>query len=227
MPDASRFKQSINKLHSSSRFILGLSVGALVYVLVSNKVPILAHVVLGWDALCLVILILSWFTFFTAETTNIREESRIEDSTRIVIFTIVIIATAASLGTVILLIVNRGMSVHAQELVLPVAVSGMFLSWVLVHTIFAIRYAHLFYADDDEHPEVHVGGLEFPGGEPPDFLDFAYFSFVLGMTFQVSDVEISSKRLRRLALLHGLISFGYNTVVVALTINLIAGLGGK
>ena len=113
---------------------------------------------------------------------------------------------------------------HEKAIVLPIAILGMLFSWLLVHTIFTVRYAHLYYRNDPDQPEMHVGGLKFPSEDRPDFLDFAYFSFVLGMTFQVSDVEISSKTIRRIALFHGLLSFGYNTVIVALTINIIAGL---
>ena len=106
-----------------------------------------------------------------------------------------------------------------------ISISGMVLSWVLIHTIFTLRYAHIFYDNNKEKPEIHAGGLEFPEDAKPDYLDFAYFSFVLGMTFQVSDVQVTSKRLRRLALLHGILAFGYNTIMIALTINLIAGFG--
>jgi uncharacterized membrane protein len=88
-----------------------------------------------------------------------------------------------------------------------------------------MRYAHLFYGDHHNKDADKIGsGLEFPGDEKPDFIDFAYFSFVLGMTFQVSDVEISSRKIRRLSLLHSLIAFIFNTVIVALTINALAGL---
>ena len=106
-----------------------------------------------------------------------------------------------------------------------IAIIGMILSCFFIHTIFTLRYAHIFYGDDDENPKTHAGGLEFPDDIKPDYLDFAYFSFVLGMTFQVSDVQITSKYLRRLAMWHGLLSFGYNTIMIALTINLIAGFG--
>ena len=107
---------------------------------------------------------------------------------------------------------------------MPVAVSNMLLSWVLVHTTFCFHYAHLYYDDSKDSTEIHAGGLDFPEEKKPDYIDFVYFSFIIGMTFQVSDVAITSRTIRRLALLHGLISFGLNTFVVALTINLIAGL---
>ncbi len=108
---------------------------------------------------------------------------------------------------------------------LAVAITGMILSWALVHTVFAVRYAHLYYSNHKLHPQTHAAGLNFPEDDRPDFLDFAYFSFILGMTFQVSDVSVTSKKIRRWALWHGLIAFAYNTVIVALTINIIAGLG--
>ncbi len=82
----------------------------------------------------------------------------------------------------------------------------------------------MYYGNHESKPDTHQGGLDFPNDQLPDFLDFAYFSFVIGMTFQVSDVDISSKKVRKLALLHGFISFIYNTIIVALTINIIVGL---
>ena len=99
-----------------------------------------------------------------------------------------------------------------------IAVGSMISSWALVHTLYTFHYAHLYYKTKGGK------GLDYPGDEKPDYLDFAYFSFVMGCTFQVSDVEISSKEIRRVALFHGLLSFALNTFVVALTINIIAGL---
>ena len=101
--------------------------------------------------------------------------------------------------------------------------STLLASWLMTHVIFALRYAHEYYARDEGGPEVDRG-LDFPGEKQPDYLDFMYFSLVLGMTFQVSDVQITSRKLRRVATLHGLISFLFNTVIVALTVNIAAGL---
>jgi uncharacterized membrane protein len=99
-------------------------------------------------------------------------------------------------------------------------------SWMLVHTVFGLRYAHTYYGDPDgpAGPQPHAGGLEFPGDRDPDYMDFAYFSFVIGMTFQVSDVQITSRDFRKLVLLHGMLSFGFNTVILALTINTVSNL---
>jgi uncharacterized membrane protein len=100
----------------------------------------------------------------------------------------------------------------------------MTFSWIMVHSIYTFHYAHMYYNDHKIIPGQDAYGLEFPGDAKPDYIDFAYFSFVIGCTFQVSDVEISSPRIRRVVLLHGLLSFALNTFVIALTINLIAGL---
>ena len=90
--------------------------------------------------------------------------------------------------------------------------------------MFAYRYALLYYGDHPLDPDLHTVGLQIPNELWPDYLDFAYFSFVIGMTFQVSDIEISSRQIRRVALVHGMISFLFNTVIVALSINVVAEL---
>jgi uncharacterized membrane protein len=99
----------------------------------------------------------------------------------------------------------------------------LFVSWMMTHTTFAFRYAHEYYGKQPGQPDIDRG-LEFPGEQRPDYLDFMYFSLVLGMTFQVSDVQITSRKLRRLAAVHGLLSFLFNTIILALTVNLAAGL---
>jgi uncharacterized membrane protein len=90
--------------------------------------------------------------------------------------------------------------------------------------MFALRYAHLFYSAPISSSEDYAGGLQFPEEKAPDYLDFAYFSFVVGMTCQVSDVQITSRSIRRLALAQGILSFAFNTVILALTVNIISGL---
>jgi uncharacterized membrane protein len=94
------------------------------------------------------------------------------------------------------------------------------------HTLYSLHYGHVYYGDIDPRAATYLAekGLEFPGNEDPDYLDFAYFSFVIGMTCQVSDVQVTSKRMRRLTLLHGVISFAFNTVILALLINTVSAL---
>jgi uncharacterized membrane protein len=182
------------------------------------KVSVLTHIMLGWDIFCLMLISLHWYMFFKTSVAETHLKARMQDETRGEIFAIVLISTFAGLLAVILLLINK----DVEPVDIVAAISGMFLSWFLVHTTFCMRYAHLYYGDSESQKG---SGLDFPGEEEPDFIDFAYFSFVLGMTFQVSDVEISSREIRRLSLLHSLIAFIFNTVIVALTINGLAGLG--
>jgi uncharacterized membrane protein len=155
-----------------------------------------------------------------------RELAKKEDNSRIVISILIIAACFTSLFMVLLLILSKD-STNGQIFPLIVAVCGILLSWIMLHTIFTFHYAMMYYDDDKTDPNQHAEGLEFPGGETkPDYMDFAYFSFVIGMTFQVSDIEITCRNIRRKVLVHGLLSFALNTFVVALTINLIAGLKG-
>ena len=134
----------------------------------------------------------------------------------------IILSSFASMFMVLLLMIKAdtpGNEVITQIL----SVTGMMLSWIMVHTIFTFHYAHIYY-DDNRNRSQGDKALDFPGEAKPDYVDFAYFSFVIGMTFQVSDVEICSRKIRRTALAHALLAFALNTFVVALTINLIAGL---
>ena len=105
------------------------------------------------------------------------------------------------------------------------SVAAVVLSWTLVHIVFALRYAHVYYHDAHKVKRDDIkGGLIFPDGNSPDYLDFTYFSFVIGMTCQVSDVQIAAKGMRWLALVHGVISFVFNTAIIAVFVNIVAGL---
>lgn len=213
------------RMHPVHRILISLGLALIALLAVSNSgLNTLFKTVLVWDVFALAYVILCWIVFFTRSTSQIRLYAQKEDGSRVFVSIIIIIASFASMLTVLLLILSQETTETAKMIYVPLAVSGMLLSWFMVHTIFGFHYAHMYYGDDEENPEKHAEGLSFPKEKAPDYLDFAYFAFVIGMTFQVSDVEITSRRIRRQALAHGLLSFGLNTFVVALTINLIAGL---
>ena len=214
---------AFEKLHAVHKIIICLVLAVGVYLIADiKKIPSLTRIMIGWDTFSLCMIILTWITFTITTPAEIRKQAGVQDSSRVVVFIIILISTFASFLAVLLLVIAKNKATEALDI--PVAVSGMLFSWFLVHTIFAMRYAHIFYGDHQTKPDVHAEGLDFPNDNKPGYLDFAYFSFVLGMTFQVSDVQVTSKRLRKLALLHGILSFGFNTFIVALTINVIAGL---
>ena len=217
---------SFERLHSAHKLLICIIIAIIVYFIVKiQNLDELTHLMIGWNVFSLCMIIMSWITFSITTSQQIREQARVQDSSRVLIFVIVLISTFASFLAVLLLIVAKKEFTNAEGFHLTIAIAGMILSWILIHTIFTLRYAHIFYGDDEGKPETHAAGLEFPDDKKPDYLDFAYFSFVLGMTFQVSDVQVTSKRLRRLVMLHGILAFGYNTIMIALTINLIAGFG--
>jgi len=209
--------KGIQKLTALYILLLSFFAGVLAYLgsLLINT-NFLTHIMFGWDFFCLALILLHWYMFYHTSATQTHLKAKMQDETRGETFAIVVVSTFAGLLAVILLLLDK----EIKTLDLVTAISGMFLSWALVHTTFTMRYAHLYYGDSGNKN----GGLDFPGDEEPDFIDFAYFAFVIGMTFQVSDVEISSRRIRRLTLLHSIISFIFNTVIVALTINALAGL---
>jgi uncharacterized membrane protein len=170
---------------------------------------------------------MDWIIILNAHPKEIRKIARLQDSSRTLIFLVVIAASIISLGAIIFLL--KGTKGQAEADVtghILLAMASVIVSWWLVHTLFTMRYAHLYYdTDNNDDKELPVGGLEFPGDEKePDYIDFVYFSFVIGMTFQVSDVQITDRKIRRLVLMHGLISFAFNTAIVALSINVVSSL---
>jgi uncharacterized membrane protein len=177
----------------------------------------------AWDGFAVGTLLITWAIIFMADVGHIRQIATREDPSRVASFGGVLAAATASLVAVVMLLssMRQGTDPLVVAHVVMSSISVL-AAWLLVHTLFTLRYAHLFYKTDDTCKE---GGLEFPGSEKePDYLDFAYFSFVIGMTAQTADVSISDRTIRRLALVHGLLSFGFNTAVVALTISGLAGL---
>lgn len=212
----------IDRLSGFQKLFICLFLGVIAYVITPSGIESLVRLMIGWDSFSIFMIVFGWITFFKTTAKQIRAQAKVQDENRVVIFSIVLIATLAGLIAVILLIITKTEDSSQSELKIPIAIAGMFLSWLLIHTTFTLRYAHIFYGNHREKPEINVGGLEFPKDDKPDYMDFAYFSFNVGMTFQVSDIEVTSKRLRKLVLLHSLISFIYATIMIAITINLIS-----
>lgn len=214
---------AFEKINSIQKLLICFGLAVVVYFVVEIKnIDPLTHLMIGWDTFSICMIVMTWITFFITTAKQIRIQSKVQDPNRSVIFIIILICTLASFLTVLLLIVTKKEGENVAAWRLPIAVAGMVFSWFLIHTTFTLRYAHIFYGDHETKPNTHAGGLDFPGDTLPDYLDFAYYSFVLGMTFQVSDVQITSRRFRRMALLHGLLSFVFDTIMIALTINILA-----
>ena len=160
-----------------------------------------------------------------AEIEGIKREAGIERESRIAVLFVVIFGSVFTmLALFVQLMAIKSEYGMDRTLSIGISVLTIILSWLLIHTVFALYYAHEFHNEGHSGARGLGGGLEFPDDRTPDYLDFLYFSFTIGMTFQVSDVQIESHRLRRTALAHGVLAFFFNVVILALTINIVAGL---
>ena len=167
---------------------------------------------------------LSWWLMLNATPDSMRRHAQQEDAGRLMILSLITAAACASLSAIGFILHDKGVNNQLLVLHLALSVTTIVGSWLLVHTIFASHYAHAYYKTGKSLNECKEDGLDFPGDIEPDYWDFLYFSFVIGMTSQTSDVEVTSRQIRRLSLLHGVLSFFFNTTIVAMTINIIAGL---
>lgn len=169
-------------------------------------------------------LILTWTIILQATPKSMRRHAQQDDPGRVVILGSITAAACFSVLAIVFMLQDKGASPNVLRLHLGLAIVTLVGSWTLVHTIFALHYARGYYQDHKTLSECKAEGLDFPGQDDPDYWDFLYFSFVIGMTSQVSDVEITSRSLRRLSLIHGILSFFFNTSILAMSINIIAGL---
>jgi len=176
-------------------------------------------VLLGFDLAALVFLGIFAHLFNRASPSHMRSQARALDTGRWGVLWGGVLLSAVVLAAL-------GNELHAAKggglLELAVGVLSVVLSWLFLNVMFAVHYAHGYYGDFGKK---HAG-LEFPDTPEPDYWDFAYFSIVVGMTFQVSDVQITSKYLRRVVLLHSVIAFFFNVFIIAITVNIVAGQGG-
>lgn len=213
------------KISGLKKLIICIVITIITYFLLSIfKFDSIDRIVLAWDTFCISMLVFGWALFFSTEAKELCHIVEKQDDGLKIIFAITLVAISLSVfGTLILLTGKNGSEVSTPFHTI-VLLSPVFLSWLLLHTTFTIRYAHLYHDHNKLHTGSNIGGIEFPTKDRPDYIDFAYFSFVIGMTFQVSDITVSSRAIRRFVLMHSLISFIFNTIIVALTINTIAGL---
>lgn len=217
------------RLDAQHRLYIALGITAIVAFLSWGKVSTPALIMLSWVCCAFCTILMDWSIILSSHPREVRKIARLKDSSRISILLFVITASCVSLFAIIFLLQSTK-GAHGPHFTkhMLMCIASVAISWWMLHTVFTMSYAHMYYTNtpnpDDEQEQV-IGGLEFPGNElNPDYLDFVYFSFVVGMTFQVSDIEISSRSIRRLTLLHALISFAFNTAIVALSVNVISGL---
>lgn len=218
---AGAFRNWLSRLDARHRVTFSFIIAVCAFVLVHHRVRFWTASIIAWDVFAACVLLLAWTMILLTPATDLRRRAQAQDVSRTVIFIFALTAACASLIAVgFVLHTNKVNPQPHAWLHLALALFAVAMAWSLTHTVFGLRYAHTFYGDgDDPAADEHARGLDFPSEPMPSYMDFAYFSFVIGMTFQVSDVQITSREMRQLVLVHGILSFAFNTVILALAIN--------
>ncbi len=203
-------------IYARPRTFIAMALGLIAFLVLPSSLRLITRLLIGWDVFVAFYLTLVFTLAFRSGIGHIRRNAALQDDGRFLILLVTAVGAFASLAA----IVSELGTSHKGTMELALATLTVALTWATVHTTFALHYAHDYYRDDGS-----PGGLAFPEGdkkEDPDYWDFVYFSFVIGMTAQTSDVGITDKSIRRTATAHGAISFIFNTALVALMVNIAA-----
>jgi uncharacterized membrane protein len=205
----------VRVVYARPRTFVSIAIGTVAFFLLPDSLRLVTRLLVAWDIFAAFYLALAYAMMFRCDHSHIRRNAILQDDGRFLILLVTALGAFASIAAIVF---ELGASKRgASELTL--AVATIVLSWAAVHTTFALHYAHDYYRG------AKPGGLQFPSGDkndPADYWDFVYFSFVIGMTAQVSDVGITDKTIRRTATAHGIVSFVFNTALVALMVNIAA-----
>jgi uncharacterized membrane protein len=204
-------------VYARPRTFFAIVVGVVAFFLIPDSLRLVTRLLIGWDVFTAFYLVLVLWMMSRCGLAHIRRNAILQDDGSIIILLVAALGAFASIAAIVF---ELGAGKHTPP-ELALAVATITFSWAAVHTVFALHYAHEFYRG------AKPGGLAFPKGdddkpEDPDYWDFVYFSFVVGMTAQVSDVGITDKTIRRIATAHGIVSFVFNTALVALMVNIAA-----
>ena len=219
MKDAQSHGGGLTFAPALTRVAIGVAVGVCVGVGDVFFGPPMAAPLVGWDGLALTYLCLTWWLIWPLSPGQTALRATRHDPTQAVSYLLLTTAAMASLLAVgvVLFQAKRAGGVDDEIQRVGFGVASIVMSWAMVHTVYALRYATIHYSSSN-------GGVDFNEPEPPSYRDFAYLAFTIGMTFQVSDTPLRNPIMRRTALLHALMAYALVTVILAATVNLIAGL---
>jgi uncharacterized membrane protein len=212
-----RLPRPLRVVRARPRLFLSACLAIMIMLVLPSAHSLARRMIIGWDVGVAVYLGLVFVLIARADVRRIRRQAAIEDESQTAILVLTATAAMASLAAIVIELAMAGKS-GRHPLDLGLAIMTIVLSWAFIHTIFALHYAHEFYDPVQEK----AGGLAFPGDDEPDYWDFLYFSLVIGMTSQVSDVGVTTKSIRRTVAAHGVVAFVYNTTLLALAVNIAA-----
>ena len=209
------------RLHA--RLLISIAIGLFVTLGLSlTDWSMATRLLIGWDTGVVLYLLLVYQLMVTCGIDDIRRRAAEDDEGALALLVLTGISGLAIMGAIVAELGIAKISGQPRSgYGVAIAMITIFVSWAFVHTIFALHYAHEYYGARGDKA---IGGLTFPGRQPPDYWDFLYFSLVIAMTSQVSDVVITSKVLRRIVTIHGVLSFFFNVAVFALTVNIVSSL---
>ena len=203
----------VRVVYGRPRTFIALALGIVMFFLLPDALRFATRLVIAWDVFAALYLVLAYIMMVRCDTSHIRRSAVIQDDGRFLLLLLTALGAFASLAAIV---IELG-AAKGKPAEMTLAIVTIALSWAIVHTAFSLHYAHDFYRNKKP------GGLQFPSGDgtaEADYWDFVYFSFVIGMTAQVSDVGITDKIIRRTATVHGIISFVFNTALIALMVNI-------
>jgi uncharacterized membrane protein len=214
--------RALQRRHSGRRrLVISAMTGLVAAAIAAAFLPWQLAVLLAWDVAAVVVVVRAWAHVWQFTPVDTHAYATIEDNSRTLADLVLLVASSISLAGVAVAFVKANNSPSDEELMIKlVGILTILLSWVVVHTILAFKYAHAYYREP-------IGGVNFKSHdlEPdPDYRDFAYLAFTVGMTYQVADTDLTQRKLRHVVLGHALLSFVFGSVILATTVNLIADL---
>lgn len=206
------------RIQANQHIFFAVLLGALAGLLAWRSGPLYLVPLAAWDSFALGFIVLTWSSIWNLDPTETRKHAKREDPTRPLAQVMTLLAAVASLGAAALVMSRHGAESSQQLTAAAVTVLSVVLSWFVVHTLYALHYAVLYYSEGE-------GGVNFNQTEAPTYSDFAYLAFTIGMTFQVSDTALRTPAIRKASLGHALFAYLFGTIIIAITINLVAGIG--
>jgi uncharacterized membrane protein len=207
-----KMPRAVRIVYGRPRTFFAFAIGLASLLVMPDAWRLATRLLVAWDIFAALYLVLAYSTMLSFNADHVRRQAKLQDDGRFVILAMTGIGAFASLAAIILELGVTPRQAPQQAL----AVATIALTWSAIHTTFALHYAHDYYRG------IKAGGLAFPGEDKPDYWDFVYFSFVIGMTAQVSDVGITDRLIRRTVTAHGIVSFIFNTALLALMVNIAA-----
>jgi uncharacterized membrane protein len=210
------------------RLIIGILVGLIVGLICPPEWRLATRLLLAWNAGILLYILLTFTMMLRDDLDRLHQRASVQDEGRFVILTLSIVAAVFSIAAIVVqLAATKDMTGVDKYFHIGLAATTIVTGWTFIHLTFALHYAHEYAIEQRKRPDVPErfrGGLDFLDTLAPDYSDFLYFSFIIGVASQTADIAICSPTMRRIALVHGIVAFFYNTTILALTINIAAGL---